>query len=563
MASRTSPFDDIAPLPVLDAAGARPPSSGSLMDEKRSVSSASQDELEGKEEVHAHAEQASPFEGGEYNPAVVGHPARIKYVATFAVLFFSLGSNFLSSSISPLKSTLRKELGINNAQYASVDTASSLINTILPIVSGIAIDYYGPFAGAIWSSFFIFLGAILTSVAASRGSYPLFLAAQIIFGIGDTSIETTQNKLYSFYALGGGIVGFIYGLDIGIGRVWNLSGRLSAVPIYEGTGHFAWTFWIGTILCGFTFALVLALWAYSFTFPEPSQVPTGRKAARARAAEAARRGEVVKTDFISLWKTERKYFMQSLFAIPACFWIFDVSALLQNGAVSAYTSNLADAISVTRDKSKAAAGYTSAIGQIIPIVLTPALGFLFDRWGHRMAWVTWTASLWIVVFCLLAYTQVNALCVSILGSLALATNVLPYIASIPLLVPDQRRLGTAFGVYKALNNCNSVITNVAAGAIQDKSGTGKNQYSRVFAFLIAIKAIDVLLGLSYQFLDKKYLHGVLTASDAKLRRLEAEIPQEELHGGVRAPRRGVSIFGLSVVSAAIVVAWVLYWVYSV
>jgi hypothetical protein len=71
---------------------------------------------------------------------------------------------------------------------------------------------------------------------------------------------------------------------------------------------------------------------------------------------------------------------------------------------------------------------------------------------HSMAWVTWTAAFWILVWSLLAYTQTNALCVSILSSLALSTNVLPYIVSIPLLVPRQASLGTAFGLYKSVSS---------------------------------------------------------------------------------------------------------------
>lgn len=107
--------------------------------------------------------------------AIVGHPWRIKGPALACVLLMTLGSNFASSSISPLKSTLKKQLHINNAQYAVLDTADSLINTILPIISGIAIDYYGPLAGSMYSSIVILLGAILCGVAASISSYPLLV----------------------------------------------------------------------------------------------------------------------------------------------------------------------------------------------------------------------------------------------------------------------------------------------------------------------------------------------------------------------------------------------------
>ena len=70
--------------------------------------------------------------------------------------------------------------------------------------------------------------------------------------------------------------------------------------------------------------------------------------------------------------------------------------------------------------------------------------------GRRMHWVTATgsfpfsefrffgsltnfrsrtAALWVLTYALLAYTNVNPLVPSILGSLALATNVLPWIVS--------------------------------------------------------------------------------------------------------------------------------------
>lgn len=106
---------------------------------------------------------------------ITGHPWRVKGPALACVLLMTLGSNFASSSISPLKSTLKKQLGINNAQYAVLDTADSLINTILPIISGIAVDYYGPLAGSMYSSIVILIGAILCGIAASISNYPLLV----------------------------------------------------------------------------------------------------------------------------------------------------------------------------------------------------------------------------------------------------------------------------------------------------------------------------------------------------------------------------------------------------
>ncbi|GAA5993852.1 hypothetical protein JCM5350_004396 [Sporobolomyces pararoseus] len=524
--------------------------------DSRSIGSTSEEEL-GKESIQsASGKEGGEVDEGSYASGIPQHPWRIKGPAILLTLFLTLGSNFASSSISPLKSTIKKELGVNNAQYADIATADSLINTVLPIVTGIAVDYFGPLSTAIYASTVVLIGTILSAVGASVSSYPLVLIGHIVLGFGSTTIETVQSKIYSFYSVG--MMGFVYGLDIAIGRVYNLIGKLTAVPIAEGTGNWAWTFGVAAIFCAFTWILTLAFFFYERTFPSEHRVPTGRQAAQ-RKAEAA--GEV-RPGFWHIWKADRKFFVASILSIPACFWLIDISQLFQSGAVLTYTSNLADTIRVTRNATNAAAGYTSAIGQVIPIVLTPVLGVFFDRFGRRMHWVTATAALWVLVFCLLAYTDVHPLVPSILGSLALATNVLPWIASIPLLVPNQASLGTAFGLYKALNNCGSVTMNVAAGAIQDQSGKGSNQYRYVFAFIIAVKGLDVLYGLGYHYFDMKYLNGILHATEKE--RVEREEEDSVLRNqGLRKPIKEVTYVSLGVVGSMIIIAWVLYLYYSV
>lgn len=117
--------------------------------------------------------------------------------------------------------------------------------------------------------------------------------------------------------------------------------------------------------------------------------------------------------------------------------------------------------------------------------------------------------------------------------------------------------------HTQLNSCGSVIVTVAAGAIQDRTKPGRTEYNTVFAFLIAIKAFDVLLGLSYNLFDKRYLHGVLRSNDKQLRRLEEEMSEEERLSGLRKPIKAVTVAALGVVGAMIVTAWVLYLVYAV
>ena len=70
-------------------------------------------------------------------------PWRYRLMSFWMILFFATGSSYAESTLSPLKSTLRSELKISNAQYGAIASASSLVNTILPIIGGIGMDHWG------------------------------------------------------------------------------------------------------------------------------------------------------------------------------------------------------------------------------------------------------------------------------------------------------------------------------------------------------------------------------------------------------------------------------------
>ncbi|PWZ00851.1 LOW QUALITY PROTEIN: MFS general substrate transporter [Testicularia cyperi] len=495
----------------------------------------------------------------------VGATWKQRIPALLIILFLTLGSNFAQSSLSPLKSTLKKEIkGVTNARYGAIASADSLINGVLPIFSGIVIDYYGPSMASIWSSTFILLGTVLRAIGGTVGSFSLILGGQIIFGLGSTTIETAQSKLYTHWARGSvdggaGWMGFIYGLDIAMGRVFNLMGRLSSIPIGESTGKWYWSFWVSAILCAVTLLLNVAYVILERSLPERMRVVTGRQIARRSAASDADAGK----KFKPLSKRHFKYISISIAAIPAAFWLVTMSQILQAGTVNAYTSNLAEMVEVTRGTTKLTAGYTSSLSQVIPIVLTPLVGLAFDLFGRRMYYVSATAALWVLVFSLLGFSDVHPLAPVILGSVALSSNAIPFIASIPLLVPSQISIGTAFGIWKAFNSAGSTIMDVSTGAIQDLTPTGTKQYSNVFYFLIALKSVDVLFGLGYHMLDKRYFGGFLLLNEKQRINKEAEETEKHRMEGLRKPIRSWTLAGCCLLSAMVVTSYVVYVVYSI
>ncbi|KAJ7868492.1 major facilitator superfamily domain-containing protein [Mycena leptocephala] len=475
--------------------------------------------------------------------------------------------NWATAALSPLKSTLKKELKINNAQYGVIASANSLVNTVLPVVGGIAIDWFGPEWGSILSS----SEDLVSGIGASRSSYKALITGNVILGLGSNTIESCQSKLYTHWFYGNNL-GFVYGVDIAFGRVINTISKATSIPIAEGTGWWGWSLWASTLfflstyfaishplmimsrsmhMAAVTLVINIAYIFFERRLPKESRLVHGREAAKRKAGANQ--------------ETTKKISFAAILSIPAAFWIITISQLLQSGDISAYTSIQADLITQTRGSSRLVAGYTSSISQIIPILVTPMVGALFDRYGRRMYYVSATAVLWILVYGLMGFTHVHPMVPAILASVALSFNAIPFIAAIPLLAPSQTYLGTAFGVWKAFNSAAAVIMDVSTGAIQDKTPTGPHTYDNVLYFLIALKAVDVVYGMLYHVLDGRYFGGVLRMSEAEKLR---DVQHQESEGStahkypLKQPVKLWTVLGQIVMFALVVTAWVVYLVYA-
>ncbi|WRT69852.1 uncharacterized protein IL334_006843 [Kwoniella shivajii] len=490
---------------------------------------------EGSSEDHS----SSPYL--EKEEIVDDIPWKYRLLAFSMIIFFATGSSFLDGITSPLKSTFKKELNVSNAQYGAIASASSLVNTILPIIGGVGMDYWGATYAAIISSVFILIGAIVASISANVDSYGCLIGGMILMGFGSTVIESTQSKLYAHWFRGRSLA-FVFALDIAWNRITSIFSKASAVPMSEINGWWGWALWIPTIVCVVNLGMVLFYWWFERAVPEKYRPALGKDA---KLKEG--------------W-SKRKFQWATLFRLPMFFWVLCGSQLFQNSAVSVYTSNLADIQTYTRGTSKLAAGYNSSLQGIVPIILTPATGWFFDRFGYRMVFVSWTALLYIIVFSLIGFTQVHPLCPILISSFALSTNALTFICAIPVLVGDDRLLGTAFGVWKAFQNGNSAVLEVASGAIQDRTPNGS--YDRVLYLIIAIKAVEVCLGPIYDYLDGRWLGHSLRKPEQKRLAIRKEAIDKEIdYPGWRINKK-VSIFVGVELTCLVITAWVVYIVYS-
>ncbi|GAA5899501.1 hypothetical protein JCM5296_003722 [Sporobolomyces johnsonii] len=483
------------------------------------------------------------------NKPVAQIPWRYKGLPLCLVLLLGIGIDWSSSAIAPIKETLEKELHINNSQYGVISTSTSLVNTIVPCVSGVLIDYYGPQWSSLVATIFVLVGTIVSAAGASANSYGLLTAGQVIIGCGNMAVETAQLAILSawFY---GSFLGLALGLNVAIARIIAVVAKATSVPIADESGY-AWDLWVPAIIQGFCLVLNIIYVVYERRIPKEYQRLTGRQ----RTKLLGEGGFVV--ELKKLWDV--------LWGLPAFYWCFILTQLLESPVVQTYISLQPDIVNVSRGSGELAAGWISAVGEIPVIFLTPLTGFFFDRCGYRVHFIALSAVGYIVIFCLLGFTGLNAIAVTMLQSLPYAINLLPVQVVISLVVPSLGQIGTAQGTYQSLVNSGHVIVSTAAGAIQDLTPTGRNSYNNVLYFFIAIKIIDILVGVLYIVLDRVALNRILSRSNKQQREHVARIERGEIAEKptrMMAPQKAWTIAGLVFLGATTVIAWTLYLVYA-
>ncbi|CAG8770377.1 2670_t:CDS:2, partial [Funneliformis caledonium] len=113
------------------------------------------------------------------------------------------------------------------------------------------------------------------------------------------------------------------------------------------------------------------------------------------------------------------------------------------------------------------AAYNSSISQLFPIILSPFLGYLLDRFGNRSLTLIVSAVFLIISICLLGFTLAFT---PIIGmaffSISLSLGQVASLTSILILLPLDY-IGTALGIYKSSSNIGLTIYDIIVGLLQD------------------------------------------------------------------------------------------------
>ncbi|KAF2028839.1 hypothetical protein EK21DRAFT_90351 [Setomelanomma holmii] len=156
-------------------------------------------------------------------------PLRMKLISVLLVTAVGFGSYWSSGVTGAMETTLKKQLHINNAQYAVLEASQDFMVTALILVSGLVTDRIG---GAIQS-------------------------------FGDIATQVAQYKVFSsWFAPSKGFASTL-GFELGIGKIGSFVGKATANMIAKKTGDFSWVYWTAVFMNLFTNVVTVVFWFFT------------------------------------------------------------------------------------------------------------------------------------------------------------------------------------------------------------------------------------------------------------------------------------------------------------
>ncbi|RSL62711.1 hypothetical protein CEP53_004678 [Fusarium sp. AF-6] len=468
-------------------------------------------------------------------------PWTYKWIALACVIAFPIGQNWTNASLGPLKNTLREELNITNAQFGVIASADSFVNSIFPILGGMILDWWGPNPVTICCTVIIFIGSVIAAAAIHVTAWRMLVAGHIVMGFGIAVLDQAQQKfIYHWFGAGG--LAFAFGLENALSSTVGLVAGMVAIPIRDKTGWYGWTFWVPAFFC--CASMVINIFYVIF---ERTWIPKSYRLTSARAKAVA------KSHGLNVKKT---WSWDSLFHLPWQYLMLPGTQILQSGGANGFGVSAADMIRMKGYKEETA-GFMTTGQKVIRIVGAPIIGWLIDRYGHRFHLVALAPLVYILANSMIGFTNAHPLVALVFQSIAGLINGMPLNVSIPLLVADQDKLGTAFGVWRAFNNSGATIMEVVYGVVQD--GTEKMGYGRVLIVSSCIKAVGFFIGLSYIFVDYKKLGRGITMTRKERERREGDITDRDSDPLTkRRVFKPWTIYTLSALVAMIATSWTLF-----
>ncbi|KAI1453771.1 major facilitator superfamily transporter [Annulohypoxylon moriforme] len=404
-----------------------------------------------------------------------------KVTAVVLVTLIRFGGSWSSGITGAMKSTLKKQLHINNTQYALLEASEDFIVTVLILFSGLLTDRLGGAGALFYGNIVYSIGSILVAAAAQVRSFKFMIGGRVILAIGDISTQIAQYQVFSSWFAPNNGFGSTLGLELMVQKLGALAGTGSANVIAVNTGNFAWVYWIAVFINFFT-NIVSAIFFWfnkktSHKFGHSIDPATGEK----------------------LVKKAKKLEVHKVLELPWVFWVIMAYSLFTTSTAVIFKGNATELAEKRFKISAVTAGWYSALLQYAGFFLVPVIGVLIDVLGQRITLMATCGFGTFIAMALVNWASTVSGTAAAFGIYAVVSTYSPtaIIDSIRTSLWQQTTFGTAYSLKIMMNNSINIIVRIVAGVIQDADNDSYNHvvvlYVCLAAASMAVSCVMILL----------------------------------------------------------------------
>ncbi|KAG7111176.1 Major facilitator superfamily domain-containing protein 1 like [Verticillium longisporum] len=425
-------------------------------------------------------------------------PLSWKLASIVLVTMIGFGSRWSSGITGAMKSTMKKQLKINNTQFSLLEASEDFMVTALMLLSGLVTDRIGGAGAMLYGNVIFTVGSILVAGAAQTRSYKFMIVGRIISALGDIATQVAQYKVFSsWFAPSNGFASTL-GFELGVGKLGAFAGKSSANIIAKKTGNFAWVFWVAVFMNLFTNVVTGVF--YWFT----------------RVAHRKYHGVRDPATGETLVEKKKKMDLHKVVELPWSFWCILAFSLFQTSTANVFLQNATELAEQRFDTSSITAGWYSATTQYAGFFIAPIMGIVMDLYGNRVS---------SLVFCGVGtFTAMLLVCFASGTSGTAASFV----------------FGTAYALKVTMNNAMNIIVRVVTGVIQDNDNNSYDKVTIVYVVLAGLSVVvsAVLVLLSWRSVDIRHLQW--TRKHRIARGEELNERNERFHQEMGAKNRKIS-----------------------
>ncbi|KAM5341205.1 hypothetical protein ACJ41O_015314 [Fusarium nematophilum] len=403
-------------------------------------------------------------------------PLSWKLTSIVLVTAIGFGSQWSSGITAAMKSTIKKELDINNTQFSLLEASEDFMVTALMLLSGIVTDRIGGAGAMLYGNIIYSVGSILVAGAAQTRSYKFMMAGRVVRALGDIATQVAQYKVFSsWFAPGNGFASTL-GFELGIGKIGAFAGKSSANIIAKKTGDFAWVFWVAVFMNIFTNVMTGVF--YWFT----------------KVANRKYHGINDPATGERLTEKTKKFEFRKVLELPWTFWSVMAFSLFETSAAIVFLQNATELAEQRFGTDSIAAGWYSSVLQYSGFFVVPLLGVFLDLYGNRISVLVFCGLGMFLAMLLVCFSGAVKGTAASFGVFAFAYCFGPttIIDSTRTAMWDSTVFGSAYSIKITMNNAMNIIVRVITGKIQDADN---NSYDKVTIVYVVLAGASVVVSL--------------------------------------------------------------------